>query len=219
MIPTDEHFTDAELAVIRRHRTPYQVQQFLNALPYNDESQQETLRTFRGVVKHQCSHCLEAALSATVILEQYGYPPLLLDIESQDNLDHVVFIYQRDGRWGTVARSRDPGLHGRKPVFDTIRQLVESYAAPFVDFSGRIIGFGVFDLTELAGCDWRLSRRNVWQVQRALIRMPHRRFQMLNDDYQFWFQRFEAYKQRFPKRKPLYYPNRTCWTPGWPRNP
>ena len=218
MTPSQEAFTVQERTIVCQQKTAYKVQQFLNALPYNDEKQKETLRTFRGVVGQRSAHCLEAALSAAVILEQHGYPALLLDLESQDHLDHVLFLFQKDGKWGTVARSRDPGLHGRKPVFSTIRELVGSYADPFVDFTGRLVGFGVYDLSDLGNYDWRLSSRNVWRVERALIEMPHRRFQMSNQMYRYWHDRFQAYKQRHPHRKPLYYPGRRYWTPGYPKN-
>jgi hypothetical protein len=212
-------FTDKEWKIICRHRTPCRVQQFLNALPYNHERDKETLRTFRGVVRHGSAHCLEAALSAAVILEQHGYPAKLLDLASRDGLDHVLFLYRKNGRWGTVARSRDPGLHGRKPVFDRLRDLVDSYVDPYVDFSGRIIGFGVCDLTDLGSYDWRLSERNVWRVERFLIEMPHQPFRTSNQRYRTWYERYLAYKKRYPDRKPLYYPNRRCWTPGYPKNP
>jgi hypothetical protein len=149
MTPTPQAFTAKEWKLICQHRTPYQLQRFLNELPYNHEKNGETLHTFRWVVRHRSAHCLEAALSAAVILEQHGYPTLLLDIESQDDLDHVLFLYRKKGKWGTVARSRDPGLHGRKPVFHTLRELVDSYAEPFIDFSGRIVGFGVCNLADL----------------------------------------------------------------------
>jgi len=219
MTPTRLAFTDKEWKIICRHRTPYQVQQFLNALPYNHERRKETLRTFRGVVRHGAVHCLEAALSAAVILEQHGYPALLLDLASQDGLDHVLFLYRKNGKWGTVARSRDPGLHGRKPIFNRLRDLVDSYVDPYVDFSGRIIGFGICDLTDLGSYDWRLSERNVWRVERFLIDMPHRSFRVSNQRYRTWYERYLAYKKRYPDRKPLYYPNRRCWTPGYPKKP
>jgi hypothetical protein len=219
MTPTRQAFTTREWRVICRNKTPYQVQQFLNRLPYNHERGRETLRTFRQVVRHGSAHCLEAALSAAAILEQHGYPALLLDLASQDHLDHVLFLYRKDGKWGTVARSRDPGLHGRRPVFGTIRELVDSYAEAYIDFSGRIIGFGVYDLADLGTYDWRLSRRNVWRVERALIEMPHRPFRMSTRRYRFWFERYVAYKKRYPDRKPLYYPNRRRWTRGYPKNP
>ena len=218
-MPRRNTFTAREWEIIRRHRTPYQVQQFLNALPYNHEQGRETLRTFRQVVRNGSAHCLEAALAAAVILEQHGYPALLLDLASQDSLDHVLFLYRKGGKWGTVARSRDPGLHGRKPVFGRLRDLVDSYADPFVDLSGRIIAFGVCNLADLGGYDWRLSERNIWRVERFLIEMPHRPFRMSNERYRTWHERYLAFKRRYPDRKPLYYPNRSCWTPGYPKNP
>ena len=123
------------------------MQRYLNQLPYNNEpGGRATLRSFRGVVRHGCAHCLEAALFAAVVLEQHGYPPLVLSFESIDELDHVIFVYQQRGRWGSVARSRDPGLHGRKPVFATPRALALSYIDPYVDFTGRVTGYAVVDL-------------------------------------------------------------------------
>ena len=101
-------------------RTPAAVQHWLNEFPYNSERGGETLRSFRGVIRHGTAHCLEAALAAAVILEQHGYPPLVLSFESIDLLDHVIFVYRTRTGWGSVARSRDPGLHGRRPVFATV---------------------------------------------------------------------------------------------------
>ncbi len=219
MIPRHQAFTAKERKIISQYRTPYQVQQFLNALPYNQEKKGETLRSFRSVVRHRSAHCLEAALSAAVILEQHGYPALLLDLQSQDDLDHVVFLYRKNGKWGTVGRSRDPGLHGRKPVFATLRELVDSYADPFIDLSGRIVGFGTCNLEELDNYNWRLSQRNVWKVERFLIEMPHQPFHMSNKRYRYWHKRYLAYKKRYHHRKPLYYNNRGTWTPGYPKNP
>jgi hypothetical protein len=218
MTPNPQAFTTKEWEIICQHRTPYQVQQFLNALPYNHEKSKETLHSFRTVIRLMSAHCLEAALSAAVILEQHGYPTLLLDLESQDDLDHVLFLYRKGGKWGTVARSRDPGLHGRRPVFRTLRQLVDSYADPYIDFSGRIVSFGVGNLTDLDPYDWRLSERSVWKVEQYLIEMPHRPFHMSKQRYAFWLKRYVNFRKRYPHRKPLYYPNRRCWTPGYPKN-
>ena len=110
-------FTPAERRVIKTYRTPREVQRWLNRLPYNSEPDGPTQRSFREVVRLHTAHCLEGALAAAVILEQHGYPPRVLSFESIDQLDHVIYVYQRHGRWGSIARSRDPGLHGRKPVF------------------------------------------------------------------------------------------------------
>ncbi len=217
MVPTIDEFSRAEWQVVRAHRTPVQVQGYLNALAYNDEAEGGTLRSFRGVVGTGRAHCLEAALAAAVILEQHGYPVQLLDLESWDSLDHVLFLYRKKGKWGTVARSRDPGLHGRKPVFASLRELVDSYFDTYVDLTGRIIGYGVIDLTPLGRYNWRLSSRNVWKVEQFLRDMPHQRFARSEARYRFWHRRYQAYRQRYPDRKPLYYDNRRTWAVGYPK--
>ncbi len=56
-------FTREEWAIVRHHKTPRAVQQWLHRLPYNHEKDGGTLRSFRGVVEHGVAHCLEAALS------------------------------------------------------------------------------------------------------------------------------------------------------------
>lgn len=181
---------------MRAHPTPHTVQRLLRALPYNWERNGETLRTFRGVVRHWEAHCLEAVLTAATILEQYGYPPAVLDLESQDDLDHEVFVFRRGGRWGAVAGSRDPGLFGRPPVFRTIRDLVMSYIYPYVNETGRIVGYGLGHLDELVRCNWRLGERNVWEVQRALIRMPHRRLRTSDRRYKCMFEKYRAFREQ-----------------------
>ena len=162
-------------------------------------------------MRHGEAHCLEAALTAAAILEQHGYPPLLLDIESRDNLDHVLFLFTHWGRYGTVARSRDAGLHGRKPVFRTIRQLVMSYADPYVDGSGRIVGFGVLDLRTVRGCDWRLSPRYVWEVEQALIKMPHKKIRTSDRRYRAVLGQFLAFRRKHPERPATFYANKHQW--------
>jgi hypothetical protein len=209
--PDASAFTPAERAIVRAHRTPWSVQRWLHALPYNYERRAKTLRSFRGVVRRGTAHCLEAALAAAVILEQHGYPPLLLSFESVDGLDHVIFVFRENGQWGSVARSRDPGLHGRKPVFDTPRALARSYLDTYVDITGRIEAFAVVDLRDLGGYDWRLSRRNVWRVEQWLIDYPHRPLGISDRRYAELHARYRRYKTRYPDRKPVYYDTRSTW--------
>src|SRR5260370_30564906 len=102
--------TPAERHFIRRLRTPILVQRFLNRLPYNTEAKPgpETLRSLRQVLRHRTAHCLEAALAAACILEQHGFPPLVMTLKPADYLDHVIFVYREKRPWGAVARSRLP---------------------------------------------------------------------------------------------------------------
>jgi len=209
--PRRQDFRAREWSLIRRRRTPEAVHSWLRSLPYNYELDGETLRTFRAVAGLDTAHCLEAALTAATIMEQHGDPPLLLDMESIDELDHVVFIFRRQGRWGSIAKSRDPGLHGRKPVFRSIRDLVWSYFDPYIDLSGRINGYGVLDLRTLRGVDWRLSERNVWALQRTLIAMPHTPLRSSDARYERWLLRYREFRARHPDEKPVFYPNRSRW--------
>ena len=212
--PPRSAFTPRERRLIESLRTPAQVQRFLNRLPYNTEPPPERakLRSFRGVVRHQTAHCLEAALAAAVILEQHGHPPLVLSFESVDGLDHVIFVYRQGGFWGSIGRSRDPGLHGRRPVFRTARDLSLSYVDGYIDFTGRITGYAVVDLRILEDYDWRLSERNVWKVERLLLDHPHRPIRSSDARIERLRARYRAFKARFPDRKPLYYAGMEKWS-------
>jgi hypothetical protein len=206
-------FSANERRLIARLRTPIAVQNFLNRLPYNNEpGGRATLRSFRGVVRHGCAHCLEAALFAAVTLEQHGHRPLVLSFESVDALDHVIFIYRRDGLWGSVARSRDPGLHGRRPVFATPRALALSYFDPYIDFTGRITAYAVIDLRILGAYDFRLAETNVWKVERMLLEYPHRPIASSGRRVRRMRARYRAFRAEFPGKKPLFYRGREKWT-------
>ena len=207
-------FNARERRLIASLRTPEAVQQFLNRLPYNQEPHgRATLRSFRGVVAHGCAHCLEAALFAVVVLEQHGYPPLVLSFESIDQLDHVIFLYKQRGRWGSVARSRDPGLHGRKPVFATPRALALSYFDPYIDFTGRIVGYAVVNVAaEMGEYDWRLADTNIWKVERMLLDYPHRRIASSDARVDRLRERYRAFRAANDGRKPIFYRGRERWT-------
>ena len=204
-------FSGAEMRLIRRLRTPRDVQRYLNRLPYNTELKGETLRSFRQVVRHGTAQCLEAALFAACVLEQHGYPPLLMGLESVDMLDHVIFVYRHRGKWGSVARSRDPGLHGRKPVFRSPRALAESYFDPYIDYTGRVTGYSVVHLDVMGSYDWRFSRRNVWAVEKMLLKLPHRKIKRSRKRVRREREKYRAYLAKY-KKKPLYYRGREKWT-------
>ena len=198
---------------MRRLRTPNAVQQWLNDLPYNTEPGGETLRSFRGVVRTGTAHCLEAALAAAVVLEQHRFPPLVLSFESIDLLDHVIFVYRGPEGWGSVARSRDPGLHGRRPMFATPRALALSYFDGYIDFTGRIKAYAVVDLRVLGSYDWRLADQNIWKVERLLLDWPHRRIVSSDRRADRLRRRYRAFRAAHGYKPWKYYRGRDRWTP------
>lgn len=170
-------------------KTPKQVQRFLKALPYNRELSGATQRSAQSALEKGEAHCFEGAFIAAAILEKHGFEPLVLSIESQDGLDHVLFLYRENGKWGTVAQSRDVGLHGRPPIFRSVRDLVWSYFDPYIDKTGRITGYQVANLDDTKA-DWRCSRKNVFKAENYLLDLPHRQLKSSNQRYQRQFRMY-----------------------------
>ncbi len=85
-------------------------------------------------------------------------------------------------------------------------------STPYVDFTGRLIGYAVVDLRVLGDYDWRLSDKNVWKVERMLLDIRHRRIVSSDRRIDRLRERYRAYRARFG-RKPVYYRGRDRWTP------
>ncbi|MEZ4815701.1 MAG: hypothetical protein R3A80_10920 [Bdellovibrionota bacterium] len=170
-------------------KTPYQMQSFLHALKYNAEENGETLRSANEAFKAETAHCLEACFMAAAVLEKHNYPPLALSLESVDCLDHVVYLFQYKKKWGAVGHSRDYGLHGRKAVFKTPRDVAESFIDAYVDSTGRIKAYAVIDLNECKS-DWRNSTEFVWEVEQYISDYPHKPLNCSESHYKKLYKRF-----------------------------
>ncbi len=190
----------------RKYKTPLQVQRFLRTFQYNREEKGSTLRSAEAALKVGKAHCFEAAYIAAALLEKNGYPPLVMSFESQDGLDHVIFVFQcksgkNKGRWGSVARSRDEGLHGRPPIYKSLRQLAWSYYEPYIDKTGKITAFQIAHL-DICGEDWRRSRENVWKSEKYLLELPHVKLKSSTA-------RYKKIKKAYLKRGPM--PRKKFW--------
>ncbi len=160
-------------ALARRLRTPEAVQKFVRTFEYNDEPDGPELKSALSTLKKKRMHCLEAALLAAAILEQQGYPPLILSLESVDHTDHVLYLYRKQGKWGTIGYSKFEGLFGRKAVYRSIRDLVWSYFDVYICETGKITAYQIINLDE-SKVDWRFSKKSVWKLEKFLIDYPHR---------------------------------------------
>jgi hypothetical protein len=111
-----------------------------------------------------------------------------------------------------VARSRDPGLHGRKPLFATPRALALSYFEGYVDFTGRVKAYAVVDLRVLGTYGWRVSSGNVWKVERLLLDWPHRRIASSDRKTGAMRRRYRAFREAHGYKPWKYYKGRERWT-------
>ena len=168
-------------------------------------------------MRRHTAHCLEAALFAATVLEQHGYPPLVISFESIDELDHVIFVYQSKGQ--SPASGGPSRARAIRVCTDASRSsrprasLAASYVDPYVDLTGRVTGFTVFDLRALGDYDWRLSERNIWKVERVLLETPHQPLRMPEARFRRFRASYRAFKKKYPDRKPLFYERRDRWTP------
>jgi hypothetical protein len=117
---------------IDKINTPFDVQEFLYSMPYNAE---ERDRSPLNVILDQQCHCLDGGFLAALLLSKLGFTPLVLDLVPAPALDddHVLALFQVDGRWGAVAKSNYVQLGFREPVYRDIRELVMSYFEHYIN--------------------------------------------------------------------------------------
>ena len=129
--------TTKETRLFRGLSTPWKIQRFLDALPYNKEKSGETCRSPRRVIRDATAHCFEAALFGAAALHLSGSPPFILDLESVRDDDHVIAIYKSQGCWGAIANVLTAGLQFREPVYRSLRELVMSYFEHYYNLAAR----------------------------------------------------------------------------------
>ncbi len=172
----DFGLSPGELAALRRLATPERVQRFLEKLPYNLERDGETVRSPRRVLRDRTAHCFEGALFAAAAFRVNGRPPLVVDLESVRDDDHVIAPYREHGRWGAVATSKFAGLCFREPVYRTLRELVLSYFEHYYNDAGEktLRAFSrPVDLSRFDRIAWMTSDRDLWPIAKHLVRVGH----------------------------------------------
>jgi len=166
-------FTPSELRKIRSFRDPHGIQRALDAMPYHLE---DTAWSPRRVLHENTSHCYEGALFAAACLRLNGYPPLIWDLESEHDTDHVIAIYKVNGHWGAVAKSNFTGCRYREPVYRSLRELAMSFFNIYFNLRGertlrtysRPVHMKRFDHLH-----WMTSDKPVWFVAEYLLTIPH----------------------------------------------
>jgi hypothetical protein len=96
-------------------------------------------------------------------------------------------------------------------VFRSVRDLVYSYVDPYVDGSARLKAYGVANLDSLVSVDWRFSEKNVWAVERALFRMPHKKLNVSKERHKRMLGRLNNFRAAHPGRPFTGYANSETW--------
>ena len=123
-----------EYAILKKLNTPAKIQDFLDAMPKNFGEDGDTVFSPMSVLEKKICHCVEGATLAALALRVHGFPPLLLDLTAdKTDFDHVIAVFQLDGRWGAISKSNHPVLRYREPIYRSIRELAMSYFHDYVN--------------------------------------------------------------------------------------
>jgi hypothetical protein len=166
-------FTPSEFRQLRALKTPVGVQKFLDALPYNLSY---TARSPKKVLYDRTASCLEGGIFAAAALRILGFPPLIFDLEAEQDTDHVVAIFKVRGHWGAVAKSNFTGCRYREPVYRSLRELAMSYFNIYFNLRGertlrrysRPVNLARFD-----HLNWMTTDKLVWFIAEHLCEIPH----------------------------------------------
>lgn len=164
-----------EFSILKKLRTPGDIQDFLNTLEMNFTGRRHTYASPLVVLETRKAHCMEGALLAAAVLWYLGYPPLLLDLKTtEQDEDHVVALFKERGRWGAISKTNHAVLRYRDPVYRDPQELAMSY------FNEYFLDNGVktmrsfskpFDLLAYGrkhGDGWLTSRGDLADIAAAL---------------------------------------------------
>jgi hypothetical protein len=168
--------TRTETATLRRLSTPVKVQRYLDDLAYNLEPHGDTVRSPRRVMRDRTAHCAEGAFLAAAAFRVHGRPPLLVDLEADNDDDHVLALYRDRGLWGSVATSKFSGLRFRAAVYRTIRELVMSYFEDYFNWGGdrTLRAYSrPLSLTRFDRLGWMTAEEDLWPVVEWLAEAHH----------------------------------------------
>jgi hypothetical protein len=128
------------------------------------------------VLRENASHCFEGATFAAAALRANGFPPLVFDLEAENDTDHVVAIYRVKGHWGAIAKSNYTGCRYREPVYRTLRELAMSYFDVYFNMrrerSLRTFSRPV-NLARFDHLDWMTTERPLWFIAEYLFTIYH----------------------------------------------
>jgi hypothetical protein len=166
-------FTPAQLRALRRLKTPHGIQAFLDALPYNLAL---TAASPAKVLRDRTASCLEGAIFAAAALRVLGFPPLIFDLEAEQDTDHVVAIFKMRGLWGAIAKSNFTGCRYREPVYRTLRELALSYFNTYFNlrFERTLRRYsGPVNLKRFDRLHWMTSENPIWFIAEHLCDVAH----------------------------------------------
>ena len=171
-------FSLKECRILSRLNTPEKIQDFLDKIDYNLEEDPETCFSPRKVLKEKKANCIEGAIFAAAALRFHGHPPLIVDLTSVRDDDHLLAVFKRKGYWGAIAQSKYTGLRYREPIHRTIRELALSYFEGYFNFDGEktLRGYSLpVNLARFDKLNWMTTENDLWFIEDYLNEISHKK--------------------------------------------
>jgi hypothetical protein len=166
-------WTKDEISFLKTLSDPDKIQGFLDSIDYNPNYE---CRSPRWVIKKKSAHCFEGALFAAAALNFIGYPPLIIDMKSFNDDDHVIAVFKEEGHWGAVAKSNFTSLRYREPVYRSLRELIMSYFDFYFNIAGdkSLRSYSLpLDLTTYNSRHWSVTDEDLEYIGDKLEQMRH----------------------------------------------
>jgi hypothetical protein len=153
--------------------TPLMVQEFLDEIPYRPEDDNYCPVS---VFRDGRAHCFDGGLLAAAALRLQGYAPVIVQMIPENDDDHILAIFKKNGGVGAVGKSNFVGLRHREPVYNSIRELIMSYFDGFYNVNGErtLRGYSApLSLAKFDSIDWMCSDQGAQSVAEKLHHLRH----------------------------------------------
>jgi hypothetical protein len=167
--------TPKEIGILRRLKSPEAIQDYLTSLPSNPEPDGDTCFSVRGVLKHNCCHCIEAAFVAACALMLHGDLALIMDMTSSGDDDHVLALFKRGKHWGAISKSNHIWLRWRDPIYRSPRELAMSYFHEYVNGNRKTLRTysAPINIAAINPALWVTNPDDCWAVAEKLSSYRH----------------------------------------------
>ena len=169
-----------EKKLFQKLTNPKKIQDFINTLKKRTDFSGHIVRSPRITLAAGDATCIEGALVAAYALMRLGEKPLLLDLKvgarNENDVDHVVALFKKDGYWGAISKTSHAVLRYREPIYKSIRELALSYFHEYFTDDGKktLRSFSEpFDVRKHFGTAWAENDEDLFEIAVAIDESPH----------------------------------------------
>jgi hypothetical protein len=162
-------YSKEEIKLLKSLNNPYKLQEFIDKLSYNTGKRICPAK----ILQEKRANCFEAALFCCAVLSYHGYETFLIDMESVRDEDHVLCVYKKGNRYGSIAQSKFLWLKGRTPIYFSVRELVMSYFEHFFNFFGELTLRRYSVPIRLKGQAYVFDKKEISKIEANIFKTKH----------------------------------------------